>query len=915
MLFRSDAICRSAVRLCDAVYSVAMRVEGGLVHLGAQHNWPKESWARAQEMFPMPLDREHLSSVAIRERRVIHVDRLQDDPDLPETSRELARLGGYQALLLVPMIRGAEAIGAIAVARKSAFSDDQIALLKTFADQAVIAIENARLFNETQEALERQTATAEILHVISRSQTDLQPVFETIATNAKQLCNGDQGLVFTFDGELLHIASLKAMTPEEEDSARQVWPAPPGRGKVTARAVLTRSIVHVPDVLEDPEYEVPDTAHSGGWRSVISVPMLRGGDPIGTITVTRRQPAAFSEHQISLLKTFADQAVIAIENVRLFQELEARNRDLSQALERQTATAEILRVISSSPTDIQPVLDAVASSASRFCNASDAQIFRLEGDGLRKVAVFGSIPTLAVGGMIPVSRGTVAGRSVVDRRTIHVPDLPAVAAAEYPASQELLKVSGHRATLATPLLRQGQPIGAIIIRRLEARPFSDSQVKLLETFADQAVIAIENVRLFNETQEALERQTATAEILQVIASSPSDVQPVFDAIAGSAARIFASYDATITLLQDGMFHFRAWAGPPDSEYDLEGARSIFPFPFDADRTASSRAISERRIVEIVDTEEPGALSYVRDSGKAGRFRSGVWVPLLREGQGIGSLVLTRASRGAPMAEKQLALLRTFADQAVIAIENVRLFNETQEALERQTATAKILKAISESPTDTQPVLDAIAVTARELFDGSSAGIALRRGDRIELVATAGMDDTEQRALRDSFPRPIDLESTVNHVVVRGVTVHYPDVTAPEVPAYTRDTALAAGVGAMLGVPLLREGRSVGAILMARPHAGAFADKEIDLLRTFADQAVIAIENTRLFNETKEALEQQTASAEVLQAISRSLDDTRPVFDVILQSCERLFQGRHAGDRKSTRLNSSHSQQSRMPSSA
>ena len=328
-----------------------------------------------------------------------------------------------------------------------------------------------------------------------------------------------------------------------------------------ARAIRDRRTIHVPDVQAAID-EFPGAniyAIPSGVKSVLVVPLLRDGIPLGIIHIRRLELRPFSERQIRLLETFADQAVIAIENVRLFQELK-------EALEQQTATSEILGVIASSPTDIQPVLDTVAENAARITGSDDAVIYRVHGDNLIRAAKYGPHewgPLGEIGQRL--SRGTPAGRAVIDRQVMHVPDLLA-APSEFPDVRRHIQY-GSRTVLSTPLLREGIPIGVIHIRRTEVRPFTDRQIALLKTFADQAVIAIENVRLFEELEdrnaelrEALEHQTATAEVLSIISRSPTDVQPVLDAIVESAARVCGTDDVLLRLQQGNMLTVRAHYG-------------------------------------------------------------------------------------------------------------------------------------------------------------------------------------------------------------------------------------------------------------------------------------------------------------------------------------------------------------------
>ena len=369
----------------------------------------------------------------------------------------------------------------------------------------------------------------------------MRRVFDMIAENAVRLCDGQFGGVFQFDGQRVHLLAQHGLGAEGIQVYAHAFPRPAGRDSAIGRAILDRAIVHISDVRADPEYGLTALAATGSMRCIVAVPVLREGQPIGGVVAWRAKPEPFSDKQIALLKTFADQTLIAIENTRLVTALEARNRDLTEALEQQTATSEILRIISTSPTDLQPVLETVAENAARLCAADDGHIWQREGNELHLVASWGGQPTTRR--RLTISRQSVAGRAALDRLAVHVADLVEALSTEFPDSQGM-KELGYRTILAVPLLREGVAIGAIMIRRTEVRPFTDKQLELVRTFADQAVIAIENVRLFRELEtrnrdltETLEQQTATGDILRVISSSPTDVQPVFDTIAQNARRL------------------------------------------------------------------------------------------------------------------------------------------------------------------------------------------------------------------------------------------------------------------------------------------------------------------------------------------------------------------------------------------
>ena len=459
--------------------------------------------------------------------------------------------------------------------------------------------------------------------------------------------------------------------------------------------MIDRQTIHVHDIALA-EDEFPYTRTLGiprGIRTFLATPLLSKGVPIGAIAIRRTEVRPFTEKQIALLKTFADQAVIAIENVRLFKELQDRNRDLTEALEQQTATSEILRVIAGSPTDLQPVFQTIIANAARLCEAQNGAMFRFDGEVFHNVALYNVSPAMEAYAHTPIRPGRESAlrRVGLEKRPVHIPDM--LADPECVVS-EVYREEGMRTALAVPLLKENELIGAIAIHRREVRPFTENQMKLVSTFADQAVIAIENVRLFNELKESLEQQTATSEILGVIASSPTDIQPVLNVVAENAARLCEATDAVIRLIEgDGHRLVASFGTAPAPEFGHLGRR-----------TPTSRAILNRHSVQVLDLTEAAKSEYpdIEVVISAGT-RTFLSVPMLREGNSIG-VINIRRTEVRPFSDRQIKLLETFAAQAVIAIENVRLFKELQdrnvelhEALEHQTATAEVLSIISRSP--------------------------------------------------------------------------------------------------------------------------------------------------------------------------------------------------------------------------
>jgi GAF domain-containing protein len=616
-----DAIVETAARLCEAPRGVLLQARERDGRLAPRARFrhatvPVESnpvdFDSSPGVLPAPTSAVGHAHV---EGRTIHVLDMAEaiQHEYPDSQGVRARIG-LRTVVYVPLLRHGRSIGVLSMQKLEVlpFTEQQIRLLETFADQAVIAIENARLFDESErrnaelqasnrqvtEALEQQTATAEVLRVIASTPTDLQRVLQAVAGAARRLCGGDASAVQRPVGDRL--PSFVIDPPMEELPLLQTEPLPtPGTindgTSVISRAFLDRRTVHVPNIDAVGE-QFPQSlaiAHQRGWRAQVAAPLLRGDEAIGILTLYSFEARPFTDRQIALLETFADQAAIAIANARLFEELERRNRELGEALERQTATSEILRVIASSPTDAQVVLDAVAKSAMRLCAANDAVIYRLDGDVMRYAAQgrgrpYGFFEGQQFGHGVPLSRDFVGGRAVVERRTIQVLDL--LTDPDFPLGQQMAATAGHRTTLAIPLLREGAATGALVLTHSTVRPFTDEQVALLETFADQAVIAIENARLFEELErrnrelsEALTHQTALGEVLRVIAPAPTDLDRVLQEIVGTAARLCDAPGAALLQFRerDGRLAARARFGrtrevAEGDNIDFQADRGVVP---------------------------------------------------------------------------------------------------------------------------------------------------------------------------------------------------------------------------------------------------------------------------------------------------------------------------------------------------
>jgi two-component system, NtrC family, sensor kinase len=856
-------IAETTKRLFEAS-SVTILVAGGgewrqIVHDGASSKRIGAEVPVAQ----LRIGGHSMPGATFSENRQIHL------PDIDNVDAAIAdwpglrpaRAAGTRTICGTPLRLAGQPVGVLIVHRDrlAPFSAEELSLLQNFADQAAIAIENARLFNESREALDRQDASADILRTIASSPGDAGRSLQQIAETSARLFGAPSvSLQLAEDGEW-------GQAYRFGDSAQRVRSAVPladiriGGRNLPGTVVAENRQIHIPDLDHlDPsmaDWPGPPHARAAGTRTMCGTPLRREGKAIGVLIIYRDRLLPFTPEELALQQSFADQAVIAIENARLFNETQ-------EALARQTATSDILRVISQSLTDVQPVFDEIVLTAARLLRCDS---FILNHDGATywcaaMASPQGPHPILAAEKVTIDPDANFPSRAIVGKKNLHVPDWSVIDLPDY--ERGIREMYGINSALYLPLLREGECIGVLGLARKQAGMLGESEIALAESFRDQAVIAIQNARLFNETREALERQTATADILKVIASSPSDVQPVFEAIAASANRLLGGFSCTVVRFIDGTAHLKAFT-PTTQEAD-EVLQSSFPQPVAGFVPFQSAQAGE--VTQVSDTE--AMTGGILDISRARGFRSMLFVPLVNKGEPIGTIGVTRVQPG-NFADRHVQLLKTFADQAVIAIENARLFNETKEALTYQTGSSNILGVIASSPTDVGPVLKAIVESACELCEADDALVVLKDGKDLVFKEQHGSIPVVWQA------QPVSRDWVAGRAVVDRKPIHVHDLLSTEGEQFPDAQAFAhqTGVRTVLGVPLLRKNESIGSIVLRRTEVQPFSDKQIALLQTFADQAVIAIGNVRLFEEVQARTKE----------LSRSLEDLRTAQDRLVQT--------------------------------
>jgi signal transduction histidine kinase len=751
---------------------------------------------------------------------------------------------------------------------------------------------------ELEEAREQRAATSEVLRVIASSPADLKSVFETILANATRLCEARFGVLYRAEGKVLRVGAMHRAPKAFVEERRRNPVIRPSPKTTLGRVMLSRRPVQIADVREERGYADAPSGFTGaklaqlaGARTVVGVPLLKASELLGVILIFRQEVRPFTDKQIDLVKNFAAQAVIAIENTRLLNELRQRTADLSESLELQTASSEVLRVISSSPSELESVFQAMLVNAMRICEAEFGHLLLYDGESYR-AAYLHNLPAAYrkfwEQGPVRASTKLALGRLPQTKEVIQITDMkadPAYGDGD-PLRVATVELGGAQTLLCVPMLKENRLVGAIVIYRQEVRPFTGKQTELVQNFAAQAVIAIENARLLNELRESLEQQTATADVLQVINRSPGDIAPVFDAMINKA-RALCDAPYGNMMIREGE-RFRAIAAYAPAPFAEIVRRGFEPHP----SSPLGRLKSGERFIHIADLAEAARLMpddpIPRAAVEIGRVRTVLMVPLIKDDSWLGVFTLWRPEVR-PFSDKQIAVVQDFAVQAVIAIENARLLHQLRESLQQQTATADVLKVISRSTFDLKTVLQTLVESAARLCEADKATITRQKNGVFYRAESHGFSNEFMEYVKD-LPVVPQREDASGRALLEGKFIHIHDVLAD--PDYRFADAQRLGhFRTVLAVPMLREGIPIGVLALTRSEVRPFTEKQIELVQTFADQAAIAIENVRLFDEIQDKSRQlEEASQHKSQFLANMSHELRTPLNAILGYTELMADG-------------------------
>jgi two-component system, NtrC family, sensor kinase len=715
-----ETMLENAVRICEAKFGNLYLHENGELRHAAAHNVPPAfaELRRAGAFRPAP--GAALASALNNREAMQEIDVAASQAYIERRPEVVAavEIGGVRTAVLVPMVKDNEVVGIISIFRQEVrpFTDKQIALVKNFAAQAVIAIENTRLLNELRESLEQQTATADVLRAISSSPGELEPVFQAVLENAVRICDARFGNLLLTEQSGMRIVAMYN-SPVGFVELRQRDPFIDLRRSFAGPLVTTKRVIHLEDLAAAEPHASSALAKIAGARTALAVPMLREDDLVGAITIYRQEVRPFTDKQIALVQNFAAQAVIAIENARLLNELR-------ESLEQQTATSEVLGIISSSPDDLQPVFASILENATRICQAGFGFLVLPEGDAFR-VGAMQNVPE----GFAELRRREpvfyanpllILTRVRKSKQLLHIPDLREDMSYKErdPIAVRFAESGRVRTLLAVPMLKEDEFIGIIVIFRQEVRPFTDKQIALVQNFAAQAVIAIDNARLLNELRqrtadltESLEQQTATAEVLKIISSTPGELQPVFDVILENATRICQAKFGNLWLYQGNSFRIAGIFGDVPEWTEHRRQRPIVPADRNhpLGRTAATKQVQHVTDAKLEACYVDGDPTFVPLVDRA-CARSLVVVPMLREDVLLGAIAVYRREVS-PFSDKQIELLKNFAAQAVIAIENARLLRELRQRSEDLSQSLENLRTTQDRLVQTQKLASLGQLTA------------------------------------------------------------------------------------------------------------------------------------------------------------------------------------------------------------